>query len=512
MRKILIGVGLGVLVLGGSLAAWTILSPGGGGRPVLAEVPPLKPFSKPSTVVTPVAVTLSAIRTTLEARAPRDLAGKRENPLTELLGKADIGWTIARGPLAVTGRPDGLTIATPLNGSLRAVGQLSNQAGNLTGSIAGLLGGNLGGRVQDLTTKAFDQRADIRGNVTITAKPALQANWRIEPHLTGQVALADTSMNLAGFRLNVANEVKPLLDRAVNEQMAAVQAQLRNDPTLEVTARREWAKLCRSVSIGKVSPGAPNLWLEIRPTRAYAAQPRIDQSAVTLTVGVQAETRVTTAESKPNCPFPRELEFVQALDHGRFAIALPVEVPWTDVSRLVESQLKGKTFPEDGSGPAAVTVLGAKVAASGDRLLISLKIKARETKSWFGLGGDADVHVWGKPVVDRDKQILRLGDIELDVQSEAAFGLLGAAARAAVPYLQSALGDAAMVDLKPLALSARKSIEAAVAEFQKQDDSVRADAAITGLRLTGIEFDAKTLRLIGEADGTVKVAVTKLAQ
>jgi hypothetical protein len=319
-------------------------------------------------------------------------------------------------------------------------------------------------------------------------------------------------MNLAGFRLNVANEVKPLLDRAVNEQMAAVQAQLRNDPTLEVTARREWAKLCRSVSIGKVSPDAPNLWLEIRPTRAYAAQPRIDQSAVTLTVGVQAETRVTTAESKPNCPFPRELEFVQALDQGRFAIALPVEVPWTDVSRLVESQLKGKTFPEDGSGPAAVTVLGAKVAASGDRLLISLKIKARETKSWFGLGGDADVHVWGKPVVDRDKQILRLGDIELDVQSEAAFGLLGAAARAAVPYLQSALGDAAMVDLKPLALSARKSIEAAVAEFQKQDDSVRADAAITGLRLTGIEFDAKTLRLIGEADGTVKVAVTKLAQ
>jgi hypothetical protein len=266
------------------------------------------------------------------------------------------------------------------------------------------------------------------------------------------------------------------------------------------------------VSIGKVSPDAPNLWLEIRPTRAFAAQPRIDQSAVTLTVGVQAETRVTTAESKPNCPFPRELEFVQALDQGRFAIALPVEVPWTDVSRLVESQLKGKTFPEDGSGPAAVTVLGAKVAASGDRLLISLKIKARETKSWFGLGGDADVHVWGKPVVDRDKQILRLGDIELDVQSEAAFGLLGAAARAAVPYLQTALADAAMVDLKPLAASARRSIEAAVAEFQKYDDSVRADAAISGLRLVGIEFDAKTLRLIGEADGTVKVAVTKLAQ
>ena len=37
------------------------------------------------------------------------------------------------------------------------------------------------------------------------------------------------------------------------------------------------------------------------------------------------------------------------------------------------------------------------------------------------------------------------------------------------------------------------------------------DAAVTDLRLVDIEFDAKTLRVIAEADGTVKVAVTKLA-
>jgi hypothetical protein len=32
------------------------------------------------------------------------------------------------------------------------------------------------------------------------------------------------------------------------------------------------------------------------------------------------------------------------------------------------------------------------------------------------------------------------------------------------------------------------------------------------LRLVGIEFDAKTLRVIAEADGTVRVSVTKLAE
>ena len=106
--------------------------------------------------------------------------------------------------------------------------------------------------------------------------------------------------------------------------------------------------------------------------------------------------------------------------------------------------------------------------------------------------------------------MLRLKDIALDVESEAAFGLLGAAARAAVPYLESTLAENATVDLLPLTANARKSIEAAIADFRKSADGVRVDAAVTNLRLVGIEFDTKTIRVIAEADGTVRVAVTAL--
>jgi uncharacterized protein DUF4403 len=156
-------------------------------------------------------------------------------------------------------------------------------------------------------------------------------------------------------------------------------------------------------------------------------------------------------------------------------------------------------------------VRDANVAASGDRLLISLRVKANETRSWFGLGADATIHVWGRPVLDRARQVLRFDDLALDVESEAAFGLLGAAARAAVPYLEKSLAENATVDLVPLTANARKSIETALADFRKSVDGVRVDAAVTDLRLVGVEFDAKTLRVIAEADGTVQVAVTKLA-
>src|SRR5262249_5511880 len=151
---------------------------------------------------------------------------------------------------------------------------------------------------------------------------------------------------------------------------------------------------------------------------------------------------------------------------GRLAVGLPIDMPFTALGALMETQLKDRTFPEDGSSSVGVEVKRAAIAASGDRLLVSLLVKARERKSWFGFGAEATVHVWGKPVLDAQNQILRLTDVSLAVESEAAFGLLGAAARAAMPYLQAALAENAVVDLKPFAADAKTKIGAALKDFQ----------------------------------------------
>ncbi len=512
VRRIVIGALVLVVSFAGALWAMDALFPRGGQRPKLAEMPALKPVTRISSMTAPVAVALTVIRDVMEQQARKNLSGQRDNPLTALLGKADIGWTLARGPIAVAGRIEGLTISTAVTGTLRVTGQIANQAGNVGGALGGLLSGDIGQKLQNVTGRTLDQRADIRSTVAITARPIIGSDWRVEPNLNVQVAMGDSALSIAGVKLNVSNEMKPLLERAVNEQMAALQSRIRSDPVVEVAVRREWAKMCRSISLKGVGANTPDLWLEVRPIRAFAAQPKIDQSAVTLTLGLQAETRISPKETKPDCPFPRELQIVQQADQGKVAIGVPIDVPFGEVNRVLEAQLKGRNFPEDNSGAFAVTVLGASVAPSGDRLLISLRIKAREKKSFFGFGAEATVHVWGRPVLDREQQILRLTDIELDVQSEAAFGLLGAAARAAIPYLQAALAQNAMVDLKPFAANARQGIGAAIAEFSRSEPGVRVDAAVTGLRLVDIEYDAKILRVIAEAEGTVRVAVTALPQ
>jgi hypothetical protein len=105
---------------------------------------------------------------------------------------------------------------------------------------------------------------------------------------------------------------------------------------------------------------------------------------------------------------------------------------------------------------------------------------------------------------------LRLVNIEMAVESEAAFGLLGAAARAVMPHLQKVLADKAIVDLKPFLGDAQKMVASAIADLQKSDDAVRVAAEIANLDLADIAYDSKTLRLIVEASGSINVTVAAL--
>jgi Domain of unknown function (DUF4403) len=493
-----------------SLKLMDLLSPSG--APTLTELPPLPPVARSSFVVAPIAVALSAIREIADRAAPRNFAGKVDNPAAQVLQNADIGWTALRGPIFASGGDDMLSLTTPLTGKLNVTGSLSSKAtGAVNDALGSLLGANAAKHIGSVNIKSLNATAEIKGNVIITSRPKLAAAWHLEPNLSAQVLLGDTNLALAGARVNVPAQVKPLIDKTVGEQLNAVGERIRADPTFAENAKVQWARACRSIPLQGAGPTAslPALWLEIKPTRAIAAQPLVDAQAVTLTVGIEAETRITASETKPDCPFPDKITIVPPTPGG-VSIGVPIDIPFTDINQILEAQFAGKTFPEDGSGPVEVTVKHATVTASGDRLLISLLIHANAKEGFLKLGGDATVHIWGRPVIDQMQQTLRLADIQLAVESEAAFGLLGSAANAVMPRLQAVLTEKANVDLKPIAANAQQKIAAVIADFQKSENGVRIDAKISDVRLADIAFDSKTLRVIAEAEGAINVFVTKL--
>ncbi|MBR0846179.1 DUF4403 family protein [Bradyrhizobium diazoefficiens] len=514
LKMILIAVAVLAASFFVSLKAMDWLSPRAtNSAPPVAQLPPLPPAAKSSIVVAPVAIALSAIRDQAEKAAPRNFAGKADNPVSQILQDADIGWSAVRGPMAAAGNNDVLTISTPLNGKLNVTGSLSAKAtGALGEALGSVLGGDAAKRIGAVNIKNLNASAEIKGNVVVTSRPKLAANWHLEPNLGAQVNLGDTNVSVAGARVNVPAQVKPLIDKSVGEQLNAVAERIRNDPALRENAKAQWAKACRSIPLQGAgsSAGLPPLWLEMKPIRAIAAQPRVDAQAVTLLMGLEAETRVTSTQTRPDCPFPDKISIVPPTGTG-VSIGVPIDVPFTEINKLIAAQMVGHTYPEDGSGPAEVTVKSVNVVPSNDRLLISLLVRAKEKKSWFGLGAEATVHIWGRPALDQAQQTLRLADIQLAVESEAAFGLLGAAARAVVPQLQQALAAKATLDLKPIAANAREKIAAVITDYQKSEDGLRIDATIDSLTLADIAFDAKTLRVVAEAGGTLNVYVSKLS-
>src|SRR6185312_16385136 len=160
----------------------------------------------------------------------------------------------------------------------------------------------------------------------VTSRPQLTSAWRIEPNLAGRLDFGDAGTNVAGIKVNLGNEIKSVLDPVVSNQIAALQLRLRNDPAIERAAREQWVKMCRSIPLGGGKTGLPPLWLEMRPVRAAAAQPQVD-------------TRILPNETKPICPFPAQLELVPPMQNGVLAVGVPIDMPFTEINKLLEPQL-----------------------------------------------------------------------------------------------------------------------------------------------------------------------------
>src|SRR2546421_10368746 len=100
LKTILIAIAVVAVSFFVSLKTMDWLSPRGGGAPVLVELPPLPAAPRASRVMAPVVIALSAIRDAADRGTPRTFNGKADNPVSQLLQNADIGWGAPAGAVA----------------------------------------------------------------------------------------------------------------------------------------------------------------------------------------------------------------------------------------------------------------------------------------------------------------------------------------------------------------------------------------------------------------------------
>ena len=163
LKTILLAIAVVAVSFFVSLKAMDWLAPRGTtSAPVLVQLPPLQPAPRSSAILVPVTIALSAIRDAADHGAPRSFAGKADNPVSQILQNADIGWTASRGPIAATGAQDVLSLATPITGTLNVTGSLTSKATGAVGdALGGLLGGNLAKQIGSVNIKALNASAEI---------------------------------------------------------------------------------------------------------------------------------------------------------------------------------------------------------------------------------------------------------------------------------------------------------------------------------------------------------------
>jgi len=113
-------------------------------------------------------------------------------------------------------------------------------------------------------------------------------------------------------------------------------------------------------------------------------------------------------------------------------------------------------------------------------------------------------------VLDQAQQTLRLTDVELAVEFGGGFRAIGRRGARGDAAFAAGAGGQDGVDLKPFASNAQKKIAAVIADFQKNEDGVRVTAEVTSIRLAGIAFDSRTLRVIVDAEGAIQRHVSTL--
>jgi len=103
LNMILLGLAVVAVSFLISLKLMDLLSPRDA-APALTELPPLPQVARSSFVVAPIAVALSAIREIADRGAPRNFAGKVDNPAAQVLQNAE------RAPLALGGPAQALDV------------------------------------------------------------------------------------------------------------------------------------------------------------------------------------------------------------------------------------------------------------------------------------------------------------------------------------------------------------------------------------------------------------------
>lgn len=439
-----------------------------------------QPVSAPSTIWVPVQVDLAPLLADLERELPDhvDAMGAWTMTAGDRVG---LKYDVRRSPIALGLSGDTLTATATLDYEAMACVRIKKPwplRGYICPSIASC------------------GQGEPRRQMTVRISTRL--GWAPRWHLTSQsrAELAFPSRcELTAFRVDVTRHIERRIRAQLEQALGRLDARVREATDVREQAQRTWDALATPRQV------EPSTWLLLTPEEVRAAP--VDGAATTVRTALGLVARpVLRADRPAAAPTPLPEIRLDPAQH-EFHVAVDVQLPFSDASRLLSQKVVGQTFQAAGR---TVSVFEASVVRGEQRaavVVLGLRLPPLAGEE----AEEVRLRLWGWPSLDPTGTSVRIQDLEYALD-DASIRLrqLDALAHQA---LREWLAQRAQWDMAPALGEARATLQKALE--CAQIEGLHLGSSVPALEVRGVSADAQGFTLALHAGGSVDATFTPAA-
>lgn len=255
--------------------------------------------------------------------------------------------------------------------------------------------------------------AHVGGRADLVAAPTLEANWQVDPHVSGRMTLDNSRIHLGPLDTNLAaiwNDNADLLSkplfRLINKKIADG---LHEGPQVA----KLWNNAFTPIRVSE----NPAAWLVLRPEHIRIGTPTTANNALQLSLGLDVRAELVASETIPAVQ-GRALPSPLPLKGGvnRFSVAVPVVLPYDKASQIALDTMV-KSPLRVGSHSLNITKLA--IMPSGQDVVV--KAAFCITHNWDpadALEGCGVGYLRGVPTFDAATNKIRINSLRYDLLTE----------------------------------------------------------------------------------------------
>lgn len=472
-RRAMIALALVLLVVAG-LWAWLswrrghpgeAVAPSRGASALLPE-PPL------STVVAPVLVDLPALEESMNHGVPEvfveDKGRELDNGLrlnARIARSGDLSLSVERGALVTT---------VPVSTDIDVLGPRLKQAMHID-------------CVLQLTARSLLSLTDHWG---LRARTTLSYTWTEPP-----------TLRVGPVELPIRRLIEARLDEQLQRAADRVDQSLAERDPLRRRLEQLWTRLREPV------PLKGGAWLSVRPVSLVAGELELRADGIHLDMGLAGQMRLLVGDEPEPAPESALPDRTASDGPSRLSLQVPIQLPWAMLEQTLREALVGRRQPISVPGTEQtvdLTVREVGVYPSGDSVVLALGYELDGPST--PLDGRGTLYLSGVPVIDRERQELRLEDLAAAVQSDQT------AVQAASWLLTSgglaALEDRLRVPLAQRLAEVRERIESGISASDGRPAAL--EGRLDELSLTGVVPTEDALVVMALARGALSVELSML--